>query len=175
MFGEREVRRWIRLVTTLTAGDGKSSELVTSAMVRARFCELISPRVPSGDSDLFLMGLLSMVDVILEMPMARILDNHLRRFRHQGCPARRRQPPAPALRANARPRIRRLAGDHPASKKIRIDRKRSRRSLLARHAVGPPVELRVVSKPGGAANHQPKETNPRNLTAESVADGKTPL
>ena len=74
MLGEREVRRWIRLVTTLTAGDGKSSELVTSAMVRARFCELISPRVPSGESDLFLMGLLSMIDVILEMPMARILE-----------------------------------------------------------------------------------------------------
>jgi c-di-GMP-related signal transduction protein len=74
MLGEREVRRWIRLVTTLTAGDGKSSELVTSAMVRARFCELISSRVPTGESDLFLMGLLSMIDVILEMPMTRILE-----------------------------------------------------------------------------------------------------
>ena len=74
MLGEREVRRWIRLVTTLSAGDGKSSELVTSAMVRARFCELISHRVPNGESDLFLMGLLSMIDVILEIPMARILE-----------------------------------------------------------------------------------------------------
>jgi EAL and modified HD-GYP domain-containing signal transduction protein len=74
MLGEREVRRWIRLVTTLTAGEGKSSELVTSAMVRARFCELISHRVPSTESDLFLMGLLSMIDVILEMPMTRILE-----------------------------------------------------------------------------------------------------
>lgn len=74
MLGEREVRRWIRLVTTLTAGDGKSSELVTSAMVRAHFCELMSQRVPCGDSDLFLMGLLSMIDVILEMPMTRILE-----------------------------------------------------------------------------------------------------
>jgi len=74
MLGEREVRRWIRLVTTLTAGDGKSSELVTSAMVRARFCELMSHRIKSGESDLFLMGLLSMIDVILEMPMTRILE-----------------------------------------------------------------------------------------------------
>jgi len=74
MLGEREVRRWIRLVTTLTAGDGKSSELVTSAMVRARFCELMSRGVPSGESDLFLMGLLSMIDLILEMPMPRILE-----------------------------------------------------------------------------------------------------
>jgi c-di-GMP-related signal transduction protein len=74
MLGEREVRCWIRLVTTLTAGDGKSSELVTSAMVRARFCELMSHRIKSGESDLFLMGLLSMIDVILEMPMTRILE-----------------------------------------------------------------------------------------------------
>jgi EAL and modified HD-GYP domain-containing signal transduction protein len=58
----------------LTAGDGKSSELVTSAMVRAHFCELISPRVPHAEADLFLMGLLSMIDVILEMPMVRILE-----------------------------------------------------------------------------------------------------
>jgi EAL and modified HD-GYP domain-containing signal transduction protein len=43
-------------------------------MVRARFCELISHRVPSTESDLFLMGLLSMIDVILEMPMTRILE-----------------------------------------------------------------------------------------------------
>ena len=43
-------------------------------MVRARFCELLAPRVPHGESDLFLMGLLSMIDAILEIPMARVLD-----------------------------------------------------------------------------------------------------
>ena len=40
LLGEREVRRWIRLVATLGAGQGKSSALVLSALVRARFCEL---------------------------------------------------------------------------------------------------------------------------------------
>jgi c-di-GMP-related signal transduction protein len=75
ILGEREVRRWIRLVATLGAGQGKSSELVLSAMVRARFCELLSPKIPHGDSDLFLMGLLSMMDVILEIPMSQVLDN----------------------------------------------------------------------------------------------------
>jgi c-di-GMP-related signal transduction protein len=34
ILGEREVRRWIRLVATLGAGQGKTSELVLSAMVR---------------------------------------------------------------------------------------------------------------------------------------------
>jgi c-di-GMP-related signal transduction protein len=75
LLGEREVRRWIRLVVTLTAAENRSSELVTNAMIRARFCENIGERVPHGDSDLFLMGLLSMIDAILEIPMTIVLEN----------------------------------------------------------------------------------------------------
>lgn len=75
LLGEREIRRWVRLVATLSAGQNKSSELVTLALSRARFCELVSPRVPHGDSDLFLMGLLSLIDVMLEVPMSTILEN----------------------------------------------------------------------------------------------------
>jgi len=74
LLGEREVRRWIRLAATLNMAENRSSELVTSAMLRARFCELLSPKVPHGESDLFLMGLFSMVDAILEIPMDKILE-----------------------------------------------------------------------------------------------------
>ncbi len=75
ILGEREVRRWVRLVATLGAGQNKSSELVLSALVRARFCELLSPKIQHGDSDLFLMGLLSLMDAILETPMDRVLES----------------------------------------------------------------------------------------------------
>lgn len=75
LLGEREVRRWIRLVVTLTAAENKSSELVTNAMIRARFCESVGERVPHGDSDLFLMGLLSIIDAILEIPMTTVLES----------------------------------------------------------------------------------------------------
>jgi len=75
MLGERGVRRWIRLVATLTVGENTPSELVNTAMTRARFCELLAGRVRHGESDLFLMGLLSMIDAILEMPMVSILEN----------------------------------------------------------------------------------------------------
>ena len=75
MLGEREVRRWVRLVATLGAAQDKSSELVLSALARARFCELLSPRIVHGDSDLFLMGLLSLMDVILSIPMDRVLES----------------------------------------------------------------------------------------------------
>jgi EAL and modified HD-GYP domain-containing signal transduction protein len=75
MLGEREVRRWVRLVATLSAGQDKSSELVSCALTRARFCELLSPQVRHGDSDLFLMGLLSLMDAILEIPMPQVLEH----------------------------------------------------------------------------------------------------
>lgn len=73
LLGEREIRRWVRLVATLAAGREKSTELVMSALVRARFCELLSPHIQHGDSDLFLMGLLSAIDVILDLPMSEVL------------------------------------------------------------------------------------------------------
>jgi EAL and modified HD-GYP domain-containing signal transduction protein len=74
ILGDREVRRWVRLIATVGAGQDMSSDLVLCALVRARFGELLSPLVKHGESDLFLLGLLSMLEVILEMPMADILD-----------------------------------------------------------------------------------------------------
>ena len=75
ILGEREVRRWIRLVATLNAGANRPNELVLSALVRARFCELLGPKVKHGESDLFLIGLLSLIDAILELPMGVVLEN----------------------------------------------------------------------------------------------------
>jgi c-di-GMP-related signal transduction protein len=75
LLGEREIRRWVRLVATLGAAEQKSSELVNLALTRARFCELLSPKVQHGDADLFLMGLLSLIDVILDAPMATLLES----------------------------------------------------------------------------------------------------
>jgi len=47
---------------------------VLSALVRGRFGELLAPRVPHGESDLFLLGLLSLIDAMLETPMADALE-----------------------------------------------------------------------------------------------------
>jgi EAL and modified HD-GYP domain-containing signal transduction protein len=74
ILGDREVRRWIRLVAALGAGQNKPSDLVLSALVRARYCELLAPRIPHGESDLFLVGLFSLMDAILEMPMGIVLE-----------------------------------------------------------------------------------------------------
>ena len=74
ILGEREVRRWVRLLVTLTASSDKSGELVIAALTRARFCELISQRLHC-DGDLFLLGLLSLMDAILGIPMEAIVEH----------------------------------------------------------------------------------------------------
>lgn len=74
ILGDREVRRWVRLIAAVGAGQDKTSDLVLCALVRARFGELLTPLVRHGESDLFLLGLLSMLDVMLEMPISDILE-----------------------------------------------------------------------------------------------------
>lgn len=74
ILGERDLRRWVRLVAAVGAGQEKTSDLVLSALVRGRFGELLSTQVQHGESDLFLLGLLSLIDAMLEMPMADILE-----------------------------------------------------------------------------------------------------
>jgi EAL and modified HD-GYP domain-containing signal transduction protein len=73
VLGEREMRRWVRLVVTVGAAEQTCSELVLMGLARARFCELLSNRLQS-DTDLFLMGLLSIMDAILEVSMDALLE-----------------------------------------------------------------------------------------------------
>ncbi len=74
LLGERELVRWIRMATTLVMGQDKPSDLVLSSLVRARFCELIGPKIKHGESDLFLLGILSLMDAILEVPMGVVIE-----------------------------------------------------------------------------------------------------
>lgn len=74
MLGEKEAVKWIRMATTLGMGQDKTSDLVLSSLVRARFCELIAPRVEHGTTDLFLMGMLSLIDAILAVPMGMVVE-----------------------------------------------------------------------------------------------------
>ncbi len=73
VLGEREMRRWIRLVVAVGAAEQKCSELVLMGLTRARFCELLSDRLQSN-SDLFLMGLLSIMDAVLEITREALLE-----------------------------------------------------------------------------------------------------
>jgi EAL and modified HD-GYP domain-containing signal transduction protein len=43
------------------------------ALARARFCELLAPAMEQAAPELYLLGMLSLLDALLETPMPRIL------------------------------------------------------------------------------------------------------
>lgn len=75
LLGERELRKWIAVVSVGVLADGKPDELMTVPLVRGRFCELLAPLAGMAGhaNDLFLMGLLSVMDAILDRPLDSIL------------------------------------------------------------------------------------------------------
>lgn len=75
LLGERELRKWIAVVSVGVLADGKPDELMTIPLIRGRFCELMAPLagMHGHASDLFLMGLLSIMDAILDQPLDSIL------------------------------------------------------------------------------------------------------
>jgi EAL and modified HD-GYP domain-containing signal transduction protein len=73
ILGEQEMRRWVRLIVTVCMAEQSCSELVLMGLIRARFCELLFREI-RPDIDLFLMGLLSLMDAILEVKMDALLQ-----------------------------------------------------------------------------------------------------
>ena len=75
LLGHREFRRWVAIVALVTMGQSKTPELVKTALTRAFFCEELSTPLHLRDDapDLFLMGLLSAADALLDRPLAQIL------------------------------------------------------------------------------------------------------
>jgi c-di-GMP-related signal transduction protein len=82
LLGDDGIRNWVWLAALPKLASDKPSELVTSAMIRARFCESIAPLAGLSNraSDLFLMGLLSLLDAMLDRPLKELLaELHLPR------------------------------------------------------------------------------------------------
>lgn len=77
LLGVNEVRKWASLVVLATMGEDKPAVLVVTAMVRARFCEALAQSVGLGQRapELFLMGLFSVMDAIIERPLGAILQD----------------------------------------------------------------------------------------------------
>jgi len=75
LLGEREFRRWVSVFCVIAMSGGKPPEIVRTALTRAYFCEYFSQPagVPDKSSSLFLMGLLSIVDALLDKPMEEVL------------------------------------------------------------------------------------------------------
>ena len=77
LLGETEFRRWVSVFAVVGMSAGKPPELVRTALTRAYFCEEFSGAADLAEqkSSLFLMGLLSITDALLDKPIAEVLHS----------------------------------------------------------------------------------------------------
>ena len=76
MLGQKELRKWINTVVAKELCSDKPSEIMRVSMLRAKFAENLAPifEQASQSSELFLTGLFSVLDIILERPLADALN-----------------------------------------------------------------------------------------------------
>ena len=74
MLGARGVSRWA-LMVALTGATRAPMELSVMALTRARMCELLAAgRSDVAPDEMFLIGLLSLADALLDTPLDKVLD-----------------------------------------------------------------------------------------------------
>ncbi len=72
--GQSHIRRFANLIATAYVGEAKPNELLVQSISRAKFAEELAKKLATADSDnAFLMGLFSLIDAVLDRPMADIL------------------------------------------------------------------------------------------------------
>jgi c-di-GMP-related signal transduction protein len=75
LMGIDVVRRWTSVWALAGMSHGKTPEVMTMAVVRARCCERLGTQAvdTEGGGEFFLLGLCSLLDVLLERPMDAVL------------------------------------------------------------------------------------------------------
>ena len=77
LIGEESLRKWFSLAVLSDLAGDKPPELVTSALLRAFFCEAMAagtPGLAGRGGDLFLTGLFSRLDAFLDCPLATAIS-----------------------------------------------------------------------------------------------------
>jgi len=75
MLGPQEIRKWFALVSLRQMGTDKPNELFLRGMLRAKMGEGVAPLtgMEKHASEIFLMGMFSVMDALLDAPMADIM------------------------------------------------------------------------------------------------------
>ena len=76
MLGPKEIRKWFALVSLRQMGTDKPNELFLRGMLRAKMGEGVAPLtgMDKHASEIFLMGMFSIMDALLDAPMADIME-----------------------------------------------------------------------------------------------------
>lgn len=76
LLGQKELKKWITTAVTKELCSDRPSEITRMSMIRARFAENMAKyfELEPFSAEIFLMGLFSVLDQILEKPMAECLE-----------------------------------------------------------------------------------------------------
>jgi EAL and modified HD-GYP domain-containing signal transduction protein len=72
--GEIELRKWVILLSMLNIGKDKPDELVRFSLRRAEFCQGLAKHLRVSHEEYFLIGLLSLIDVVMGCTMEQALS-----------------------------------------------------------------------------------------------------
>ena len=75
ILGQKEVKKWANVAISVGIGEDRPSELTRLSLLRAKFAENLAPAfdMAGKSGSLFIAGLFSLLDVILEMPLSRAI------------------------------------------------------------------------------------------------------
>ncbi|MBU3111514.1 EAL and HDOD domain-containing protein [Clostridium lacusfryxellense] len=79
LLGEKEIKMWLYLIVFKTLGEDKPENIIIESLTRAKFAELIAQKVIGGpvSFNAYLIGMLSMVDRLMDIPLDEILHQLL--------------------------------------------------------------------------------------------------
>jgi len=76
ILGQKEVKRWATVAISVGIGEDRPSEITRLSLIRAKFAENLSHAfdMAAKSGSLFIAGLFSLLDVILQMPLHEAID-----------------------------------------------------------------------------------------------------
>src|SRR5690606_28979400 len=76
LLGRESLFRWLALLLVTTVSESElDGEMVHTALLRARLCELLAPHIgrPAAADSLYIVGLISVFDALLGIPMHELV------------------------------------------------------------------------------------------------------
>jgi EAL and modified HD-GYP domain-containing signal transduction protein len=73
LLGQREIQKWVSIVVAIAISGDRPSELISSALTRARACEALATATGDDCSGAFMVGIMSLMDAILDCPMEAVI------------------------------------------------------------------------------------------------------
>ena len=74
LLGGDTIKKWVTLILMTQLTEGKPQALLITALVRARMCELVASSIGKNNEQMFMIGLLSLLDALMDMEMVDLLD-----------------------------------------------------------------------------------------------------